>query len=246
MNTFRYFILIFYSLFFFAFGLSMESSWKKQEGNRYVFRESLNNTSLSKNRWKNAISGLQNLEASHHRTIEIEEKNEEIHIRVFESEREIDRPDTKTLLRTLVIKTHTSNTENNNDKRLVATCIGSLKDVICMANDTDSIPAAQRFKVLWAREILPVIKSQLARHIGQELAKIIIVRMNLKDFEPTNYDTLQQIKRRFHELEKQKSSMYLLLRIKKYKLSKYTSQSQDEAFIKDYETLLDITTAGAT
>lgn len=244
MNAFHYFILVFYSFFFFAFGISMESPWKKEKSNMYVFRESLNNTSLSKDRWKNAISGLQNLEASHHRTVEIEEKNEEIHIRVFESEREIDRPDTKTLLRTLIIKTHTSNTENNNDKRCVATCIGSLKDIICMANDTDSIPAAQRFKVLWAREILPVIKSKFARHIGQELAKIIIVRANLKDFEP-NYSTLQQIKRKFHELEKQKASAHLLLRIKKYELSKSTSQSQDEAFIKDYETLLNITTAGA-
>lgn len=241
-----YCMAVLYFLFCCTTSQSMQSEWHKGKNNIYTYAHSLNSASLTKERWKNAVSGLHNLEASDHRTIEIHQDQDQLRIEVFQSERKLNEADSKILLRTLIIKTYTQDSENNTDKLNVATCIGSLKQIICSSDDADTAPALHRFQLLFAHEILPTIKSKLARHVGQELAKMVIIAGKLTDFEPVNQEALKKIKKISHELQSQQTALPILLRIKKYELSNHTSQSQDEAFIKDYETLLDITTTGAS
>ncbi len=241
----RYFPLFFCAVLFFGYSQSMESPWKKGANNVYTYSCELSKVSLTQDRWKRAIAGLNNLEASNHRTLDIKQDTNYVQIDVYESERELSGPDSKKWLRRLIIHIADKDTEHSTDKLNLVGCINTLKDLICSSDDAETAPPAQRFKGAWNRDILPSIKSKLARHIGQECAKMFIIKMGLSDFEPINHEALQKIKQLADELKTQEPNALLLLRIKKYTLASRTIQTQDEAFNTDYETLLQINTAGA-
>jgi hypothetical protein len=108
------------------------------------------------------------------------------------------------------------------------------------------MPFRNKIGTAWNDEIRPSITTQLAQHIGKELAKACLIGFGAAEaIQPIQQDWEKQLRDRIEPLNSKELEVQRLIFLKKYSELKSTSSKQDELFNTTYEHLID-STQGAT
>jgi hypothetical protein len=104
------------------------------------------------------------------------------------------------------------------------------------------VPFRTKIIHAWHDEIRPTITTQLAQHIGKELAKACLIGFGAAEASPPiQKDWEKQLSDRVESLSSQELEAQRLIFLKKYSELKSTSSKQDELFNTTYEHLIDST-----